>query len=106
MGKGSVSTNPDGNKGNRSNSYAQLLGELQFLANATRPDIAHAINRLAAYTANLSLQHVGALKRILRYLAGTKSYGIIYSNSPESTINNPNMFSGYADAAFANQDHQ
>jgi hypothetical protein len=98
-----IGPNPDGNVGNRSNSYAQLLGELQFLANATRPDIAHAINRLAAYTANPSLQHMGALKRILRYLAGTKSYGIIYSNSPESTTN-PNMFSGYADAAFANQD--
>jgi hypothetical protein len=31
--------NPDGTKGNHCNSYAQLLGELQFLANATRPDI-------------------------------------------------------------------
>ena len=99
-----IGPNPDGKDGNRSNSYAKLLGELQFLANATRPDIAHAVNRLAAYTANPSLQHIGALKRILRYLAGTKSYGIVYSNSPESTTDNPNIFSGYADAAFANQD--
>jgi hypothetical protein len=37
--------NPDGNEGgNRSNLYAQLLGELQFLANATRPDIAYALH--------------------------------------------------------------
>jgi hypothetical protein len=57
--------NPDGAEGSRSNSYAQLLGELQFLANATRPDIAHAINRLASYTANPSLPHTGALKRVL-----------------------------------------
>jgi len=27
--------NPDGNVGDRSNSYARLIGELQFLANAT-----------------------------------------------------------------------
>lgn len=32
--------NPDGNEGDQSNAYAKLLGELQFLANATRPDIA------------------------------------------------------------------
>ena len=27
--------NPDGNEGNRSNSFARLLGELQFLASST-----------------------------------------------------------------------
>jgi hypothetical protein len=42
--------NPDGNKGDRKNSYARLLGELQWVANATRPDIAYAVNKLAAYT--------------------------------------------------------
>ena len=57
--------NPDGNEGSRSNYFAQILGELQFLANATRPDIAFAINRLCSYTANPTVQHVTALKRIL-----------------------------------------
>ena len=50
-----IGPNPDGNEGSRSNSYASLLGELQFLSNATRLDISYAINRLAAYTANPSL---------------------------------------------------
>ena len=54
--------NPDGNEGDRSNSYAQLLGELQYVANSTRPDIAFAVNRLASYTANPSLQHITAVK--------------------------------------------
>ena len=54
--------NLDGNVGDRSNSYAQLIGELQFIANATRPDIAHAISKLSAYTANPTMQHVLALK--------------------------------------------
>ena len=54
------------------------------------------MNRLAAYTANPSLQHVTTLKRILRYLAGTKNYGITYSK----TSNNHNIFSGFADAAY------
>ena len=99
-----IQPNPEGNEGNWSNYFAKLLGELQFLANATRPDIAHAINHLAAYTANPSLQHMGALKRILRYLAGTKSYGITYSKTPSSTTDNLNSFYGFADAAFTNQD--
>jgi hypothetical protein len=96
--------NPDGNKGDRSNSYVQLLGELQYLANASRPDIAYAVNRLAAYTANPSLQHTGALKRILRYLIGTKSYGITYSAMPHRN-RNANLFHGHTDAAFGNTDN-
>ena len=99
-----IGPNLEGNEGSRSNSFAKLLGELQFLTNATRPDIAHTINRLAAYTTNPSLQHTGALKRVLRYLSGTKSYKITYSTSPGSTAN-PNIFSSYVDAAFANQDN-
>ena len=94
--------NPDGNEGNRSNSFARLLGELQFLANCTRPDIAFAVNRLASYTANPSLQHTTAVKRILRYLAGTQDQGIIYSKI--STTVDENIFHGFADAAYANHD--
>ena len=71
-----INPNPDGNEGSRSNSYAKLLGELQFLTNATRPDITYAVNKLSAYIANPSLQHVGAAKRILRYLKGTKNLAI------------------------------
>ena len=94
--------NPDGGEGNRSNSFARLLGELQFLANCTRPDIAFAVNRLASYTANPCLQHVTAVKRILRYLAGTKDLGITYTKSCANP--NENFVSGFADAAFANHD--
>jgi len=94
--------NPDGGEGDRSNSYARLLGELQFLANATRPDIAFAVNRLASYTANPSIQHISALKRILRYLAGTKSYGITYTADSDQS----NLFHGYADAAYGNLDER
>jgi len=95
--------NPEGNKGNHSNSFARLLGELQFIANTTRPDIAYAVNRLVLYTANPSLQHVGALKHILQYLSGTKNHGIVYKALPQE----PNFFYGYADASYRNaHDHR
>ena len=100
-----IKPNPEGNEGSRSNYYAKLLGELQFLTNATRPDIAYAVNKLSSYTANPNLQHVGALKRILRYLKGTKNLGIMYSSKPQNSIQqNNNLFYGYADAAYANTD--
>jgi len=91
--------NPDGNEGDRSNSYAKLLGELQYIANTTRPDIQYAVNRLASYTANPSLQHQTAIKRVLRYLSATQSHGIIYKALPEES-----NFYAYADAVFMNAD--
>jgi len=56
----------------------QLLGELQFLANATYPNISYAVSWLVLYMANPSMQHMGVLKRVLHYLKGTKEYGITY----------------------------
>ena len=94
----------DCREGNRSNSYASLLGELQFIANATRPDIAYAVNKLASFTANPSLQHVSTLKRVLRYLAGTKSYGITYSAS-QIKNRNTNLFHGYVDTTYVNSNN-
>ena len=76
-----IEPNPEESDGNRSNPFAHLLGELQYLANATRPDIAFAVNRLASYTANPSMKHYDMLKRILRYLSGTKTYEITYRRS-------------------------
>ncbi len=94
--------NLDGSAGDQSNSYARLIGELQFVANATRPDIAHAISRLSSYTVNPTMQHVSALKRVLRYLSGTRLYGITYGD----ILGHPNPFLRYADAAFTNLDEQ
>jgi hypothetical protein len=54
---GPIQPNPDHTEGNRSNPFVQSLGELQYLANATRPDIAFAVNRLASFTANPSMKH-------------------------------------------------
>ena len=91
--------NPDGTNGDRSNSFTMLIGKLQYLTTATRPDIAFAVNRLAAYTANPSLIHYTAAKRILRYLKGTINLRLTYTNSPETE-----SFYGYSDAAYANAD--
>jgi len=92
--------NPEGNDSDCSNSFARLLGELQYIANMTRPDIVYAVNRLASYMANPSLQHIGALKRILRYLSGTKMHGIVYWALPQE----PSFLFGYTNALYGNMD--
>src|SRR5882762_5506472 len=86
-----IGPNPIHNEPNRSNSYAKLLGELQYPANATRPDISYAVNKLGLYTANPSLEHYRSLKPILRYLAGTRDYGITYRKS-NGQNNDSNLF--------------
>jgi hypothetical protein len=73
-----IEPNPDESDGDCSNPFARLLGKLQYLANATRLDIAFAVNRLASYTANPSTLHYSMRKRILRYLTGTRKYRITY----------------------------
>ena len=98
--------NDDGREPNRSNDYASLLGSLQYLAIATRPDIAYAVNRLAAYTANPSFEHYGAAKRLLRYVKGTRNFGITYHTNGTQHVGpkDSNFFYGFSDAAFANAD--
>jgi len=54
--------NPKGKNRSQSNLLARLLGELQYIANTMQPDILYAVNRLASYTANPSLQHNMAIK--------------------------------------------
>jgi hypothetical protein len=93
--------NRDGAPDDRSNPFASLMGSLQYLATATRPDIAYAVNRLSAFTANPSKIHWAAAKRLLRYLAGTKDYGITYHKDP-TYLQGENLFYGYGDAAYAN----
>ena len=76
------------------------MGELQFIANATRPDIAYTVSKLLSYIVNPSMQHVTMLKRVLRYLSGTRLYGIMYHN----VLGHLNQFLGYANASFTDAD--
>ena len=59
--------------------YRSLLGMIQFVSNTTRPDITFAANALASYSNDPGDQHFGGLKRIARYLKGTRTLGITYS---------------------------
>lgn len=62
-------------------NYSSVVGAIQYLANATRPDIAHAAGMLGRKSSNPDQADVERLKRVLHYLAGTTSLGIRYRRS-------------------------
>lgn len=54
--------------------YRRLAGALQYLT-FTRPDISYAVHQICLYMHAPRVPHLNALKRIIRYLQGTKSLG-------------------------------
>jgi hypothetical protein len=81
--------------------YTYLNGRLLHLAMNTRPDIAFIVSRLAQYTIKPNSQCWAALKRLIRYLKGTRTKGIIYDAQPNPAITNDNAachIKGYTDS--------
>lgn len=89
----------------------KALGSLQWLATSTRPDIATITNILSQYTHKASKGHLDAVKRVIRYLKGTKNLGIAFhsnkNNSIESFVKfpvDPNATTPFTDANWGPQD--
>ncbi|KAG4946353.1 hypothetical protein JHK87_042360 [Glycine soja] len=61
--------------------YHSLAGALQYFT-FTRPDISYAVQQICLHMHDPRNEHMSALKRILRYLQGTLSYGLhLYKSS-------------------------
>ena len=71
-----------------------LIGSLLYIMLGTRVDIAFAVIKLARYASNPSNTHFTALKRVYKYLKGTKDYGITYYKD------NNHFISGYCNANY------
>ena len=63
--------------------YRQVIGKLLYLEKSTRPDISCAVHQCARHCANPKIQHTAAVKRIGRYLLGTKGKGLIMKPNQE-----------------------
>jgi hypothetical protein len=68
---------------------------LIYLAANTRPYIAYAVHQAARYTRDPRASHAVGIKRILRYIKGTKDKGIYFT--PDGTEN----IDCYVDSDFA-----
>lgn len=65
----------------------------------TRPDISFAVSTLSQFLDNLAPAHWEGIKRIFRYLLGTKNWGLTFGGGKEG-------LEGYTDADGALQDHR
>lgn len=61
----------------------------------TRPDITFAVSVVSRFMHKPSVHHLGAAKRILRYVAGTANFGIRYSKVSDFRL------CGYSDSDWA-----
>ena len=76
--------------------YAQVIGSLMYAALGSCPDIAFAVQQLSCHTHNYTEAHWTAVKRIIRYLKGTRNRGITLCRSSSTPL-----IEIYADADFA-----
>ena len=71
--KGRCPTTPAELQGMSGNRYRELIGSLQYVALATRPDISFAISKPAQFLVNPAHIHLDVAIRVLRYLKGTRN---------------------------------
>ncbi|BET02160.1 Reverse transcriptase (RNA-dependent DNA polymerase) [Nesidiocoris tenuis] len=76
--------------------YREAVGSLLHLSSRTRPDISNAVNIVSRHIEHPCKEDVEALKRILRYLAGTPSRGIKFSS-----VGDVQKIDGYSDSDYA-----
>ena len=74
--------------------YRQAIGSLVYLATATRPDISWIVSKLSQYLENPGTEHIAALKRVFRYINGTKSFCLSYKRTS-------GYLQGYCDSDWA-----
>ena len=75
--------------------FRSLVGSLRYLVN-TRPDIAFSVGMVSRFMESPTTEHWAALKRIVRYIAGTAEYRCTYVS---------NSFSNLKLLGFSDSDH-
>ena len=74
--------------------FRQLVGSLIYLT-ITKPEISYCVGVVAQFMQNPRSYHLDAAKRILRYVKGTISHGLLYKNCDKF------LLSGFVDADWA-----
>nr|KYP67039.1 Retrovirus-related Pol polyprotein from transposon TNT 1-94 [Cajanus cajan] len=77
--------------------FRSVVGALQY-ATLTRPEISFAVNKVCQFMATPLDSHWVAVKRILKYLKGTLSYGL---HMQPAAVNGPISLTAFCDADWA-----
>ena len=75
--------------------FREVVGALLYLSSQSRPDIAFSVGYLGRKLNNPTTIDWQIVKRLLRYLVGTRDLGIVYSNKGSRRLE------AYSDADFA-----
>ena len=76
-------------------SHQNVVGSLMYLMQMTRPDLAYVVSYMSRFNTYFNFQHWKALKRILRYLQGTKDLQLCYRRSESDKLH------GFCDCTWA-----
>jgi hypothetical protein len=74
--------------------YRSVVGSLRYLVNS-RPDLTYSVGYISRFMENPTTEHLAAMKRVLRYVAGTLHFGCCYKRKK-----NPQLV-GYSDSDMA-----
>jgi hypothetical protein len=78
--------------------YRSLIGSLRYLCNS-RPDLAYPVGYLSRFMEAPRQEHLGGIKRVLRYVAGTLHWGLHYH--PSRKNGGAPQLLGYSDSDLA-----
>ena len=79
--------------------YREAIGSLMYASVATRPDITFAVSTLSQFLDNPGEAHWEAVKRVFRYLSGTRDQALTYGGEVHDLL-------GFTDADGASQEHR
>ncbi len=79
--------------------YHEAIGSLMYASIATQPNISFAVTALSQFLDNPGEVHWEAVKRIMRYLSGTKDYALTYGDECHNLL-------GYSDTDGTTQEHR
>ena len=68
---------PEGKPYEEAWNYRSIIGKLLYLSGNSRPDIAFAVHQAARFSHDPKQSHAKAVKRIIRYLIGTRNRGLV-----------------------------
>jgi hypothetical protein len=74
--------------------YRSIVGSLRYLVNS-RPDLAYSVGYISRFMEAPTTEHLVAVKRVLRYVAGTLQFGCCYQRNKEAQL------VGYSDSDLA-----
>jgi hypothetical protein len=75
--------------------YREAVGALMYAMTSTRPDLAYVVGVLSRHVSAYDESHWRAVKRVFRYLCGTKERGIVFNGTSSPLLD------GFCDASYA-----